>query len=117
MDDFSGYNQIEIVPKHQHKTTFIFPLGTFSYRKLPFELKNDGATFQWAMSYIFHDIKHIVQPYLDGVPTRFQKRMDHLDHFRQTFPPLQTLQHPGQPTQVHIYCRRWSPFRIHRIKK
>jgi hypothetical protein len=68
MDGFSGYNQINIVPEDQHKTTFICPWGTFSYRKLPFGLKNDSATFQRAMYYDFHGIKHIIQPYLDNLP-------------------------------------------------
>ena len=68
MDDFSGYNQIQIKPEDQDKTTFICPWGTFAYRKLPFGLKNAGATFQRAMSYAFHDIRHIVQPYLDYLP-------------------------------------------------
>jgi hypothetical protein len=45
MDGFSGYNQIKILPVDQHKTTFIFPWGNLSYRKLPFGLKNVGATF------------------------------------------------------------------------
>jgi hypothetical protein len=40
MDGFSGYNQIQIKPKDQHKTTFICPWGTFAYRKIPFGLKN-----------------------------------------------------------------------------
>jgi hypothetical protein len=73
MDGFSVYNQIEITPKDQHKTTFICPWGTFTYRKLLFGLKNVGATFQWAMSYAFHDIKHIVQPYLDEIHARSPK--------------------------------------------
>jgi hypothetical protein len=68
MDGFSGYNRINILPVDQHKTTLIFPWGTFSYWKLPFGLKNDGATFQQAMSYVFHDIKHIMEPYLDDLP-------------------------------------------------
>jgi hypothetical protein len=67
MDGFSGYNQINIAPEDQHKTTFICPWGTFAYRKLPFGLKNVGAMFQRAMSYSFHDIKHIVQPYFDDL--------------------------------------------------
>jgi hypothetical protein len=45
MDGFSGYNQIQIKPKDQHKTTFICPWGTFTYRKMPFGLKNVRATF------------------------------------------------------------------------
>jgi hypothetical protein len=44
----------------QHKTSLIFPWGTFAYWKLLFGLKNAGATFQRAMSYTFHDINHIV---------------------------------------------------------
>jgi hypothetical protein len=68
MDGFSGYNQINIFPVDQHKTAFICPWGTFAYQKLPFGLKNVGVTFQRAMSYAFHDIKHIVQPYLDDLP-------------------------------------------------
>eukprot|EP00253_Pinus_taeda_P029945 PITA_29945 len=68
MDGFSGYNQIKIAPDDQEKTTFICPWGTFAYKKLSFGLKNVGATFQQAMSYVFHDICSIVQPYLDDLP-------------------------------------------------
>ena len=45
MDGFSGYNQINISPADQHKMTFICLWGTFAYKKLPFGLKNGGATF------------------------------------------------------------------------
>ena len=68
MDGFWGYNQIEILPTDQKKATFIFSWGTFAYRKLPFVLKNVGATFQRAMSYVFHDIKNIVEQYLNDLP-------------------------------------------------
>jgi hypothetical protein len=85
MDGFSGYNQINIVPTDQHKTTFICPWGTFAYRKIPFVLKNAGATFQHAMSYAFHDIKHIVQPYLDDLPTHSMRHVDHPIHLRAIF--------------------------------
>jgi hypothetical protein len=85
MDGFSGYNQINIAPEDQHKTTFIFPWGTFAYRKIPFGLKNVGATFQRAMSYVFHDIKHIVQPYLDDLPAHSLCRVDHPNHLRAIF--------------------------------
>ena len=82
MDGFFWYNQIEIVPQDQYKTGFICPWGTFAYRKLPFGLKNVGATFQRAMSYAFHDINYTVQPYLDYLPAKMRKREDHL---RQIF--------------------------------
>jgi hypothetical protein len=60
MDGFSRYNQINIIPTDQHNTTFICPWGTFTYRKLLFGLNNAGANFQHAMSYAFHDIKHVM---------------------------------------------------------
>ena len=80
MDGFSGYNQIYIRPEDQHKTAFICPCGTFAYRKMPFGLKNAGTTFQWAMSYDFHDIKHIIEAYLDDLGVRSRKRTDHPSH-------------------------------------
>jgi hypothetical protein len=85
MDGFSGYNQIDIFPIDQHKTTFIFPWGTFAYQKLPFCLKNTGATFHRAMSHTFHDIKHIGEPYLDDLPAHSSNRHDHIDHLRAIF--------------------------------
>jgi len=85
MDGFSGYNQINIAPGDQQKNAFIYPWGTFAYKKLPFSLKNAGATFQRAMSYAFHDIRHIVQPYLDDLPAHSAKRQDHTTHLHDIF--------------------------------
>jgi hypothetical protein len=85
MDGFSGYNQVQIKPEDQHKTTFICPWGTFAYRKMPFGLKNVGATFQQAMSFSFHDLKHIVEAYLDDLASRSRKRTDHPTHLRLIF--------------------------------
>jgi len=45
MDGFSDYNQIDILPSDQHKTSFIYPWGTFAYRMFPFGLKTFGVTF------------------------------------------------------------------------
>eukprot|EP00253_Pinus_taeda_P019234 PITA_19234 len=85
MDGFFGYNQINIAPADQHKTAFICPWGTFAYKKLPFGLKNASATFQRVMSYAFHDIRHIVQPYLDDLPAHSAKRKDHPAHLHEIF--------------------------------
>jgi hypothetical protein len=79
MDRFSGYNQIQIPPANQYKTTFTTPWGTFAYRFMPVGLKNASTTFQWAMTYIFHDMAHIILSYLDNLTTRSKKRTQHLD--------------------------------------
>jgi hypothetical protein len=86
MDGFLGYNQIDILPTDYHKTMFTFPWGNFAYRKLPFGLKNASATFQRAMSYYFHDITHIAEPYLDDLPAHSSNRSDHVGHLQDIFP-------------------------------
>jgi hypothetical protein len=85
MGGFSGFNQIQIKPEDQHKTTFICPWGTFVYCKMPFGLKNARATFQRAMSFVFHDLKHIVEAYLDDLASRSRKRTNHPTHLRLIF--------------------------------
>ena len=42
---FSGYNQVSIDEKDQHKTTFATEWGVFAYRVMPFGLTNVVATF------------------------------------------------------------------------
>lgn len=37
------------------------------------------------MSYAFHDIKHIVDPYLDDLPAHFARRENHIQHRRAIF--------------------------------
>ncbi|KAI5411754.1 hypothetical protein KIW84_056718 [Lathyrus oleraceus] len=52
------YNQIKMAPEDMEKTIFITPWGTFCYRVMPFGLKNAGATYQRAMTTLFHDMMH-----------------------------------------------------------
>ena len=82
---FSGYNQIQIKLEDQHKMDFICPWGTFTYKKMPFGLKNVVATLQRAMTFSFHDIKSIVEPYLDDLPAHSRKRIDHPNHLHLIF--------------------------------
>eukprot|EP00253_Pinus_taeda_P028167 PITA_28167 len=66
LDGFSGYNQIQVAPEDQDKTTFTCPWGTFSYRALPFWLCNAPATFQRAVLRSFSDLIHdCVEVYMD----------------------------------------------------
>jgi hypothetical protein len=37
------------------------------------------------MSYAFHNIKHITEPYLDDLPAHLLNRSDHIDHLRAIF--------------------------------
>jgi hypothetical protein len=66
LDGFNGYNQIQITPKDQEKTTLTYPWGTYSYRLLPFGLCNASTTFQRVVLAIFYDLTNdCVQIYMD----------------------------------------------------
>ena len=53
LDGFSRYNQVLVAEQDRLKTMFRTKKGTFSYRRMPFGLINDGATFQRAMDIAF----------------------------------------------------------------
>ena len=44
-DGFSGYNQVPIAKEDQKKTTFVCEFGSFSYKVMPFGLKNAPIVF------------------------------------------------------------------------
>ena len=45
IDEFSGYNQVPIPKEDQKKTTFVCEFGSFTYKVMPFGLKNAPALF------------------------------------------------------------------------
>lgn len=66
LDGFSGYNQIQIAPEDQEKTTFTYLWGTYAYRVLPFGLYNAPTTFQRVVLGIFSDLTNdCVEVFMD----------------------------------------------------
>ena len=45
LDGYYGYFHIEIAANDQENTTFTCPFGTYSYRRMPFDLCNAPTTF------------------------------------------------------------------------
>ena len=61
------------------KTAFRTPIGNFYYTVMPFGLKNAGATYQRAMTAIFHDMMHKeIEDYVDDIVVKSKTRGDHL---------------------------------------
>lgn len=51
----------------------------FCYRVMPFSLKNAGATYQRAMTYIFEDLLHdAVECYVDDLVVKTKFRLHHI---------------------------------------
>ena len=78
MDGFSRYNHIQIKLKD-------LSWGIFADHKIHFNLKNPRANFQWAMAFALHDLKRIIEVYLDDLSAHSCKRVDHPSHLRILF--------------------------------
>lgn len=86
LDGHSGYNQIFMHERDQDKTAFKTPWGTFWYAKIPFGLKNAGATFQWVMDIAFANEKDVfLVVYLDDLMVFSGSNDEHLHHLRIVF--------------------------------
>ena len=65
LDGYSRFFQIPVHPDDREKT-FIYPYGTFAYRRMRFGLCNALATFQRCMMSIFSEyIEHFMEVFMD----------------------------------------------------
>jgi len=68
LDGYSRYNQVSVYEDDRDKTAFTTPWGNFHYAKMPFGLKNAGATFQRSMDLAFANEKDVfLVVYLDDL--------------------------------------------------
>jgi len=86
MDGNAGSNQIFMAEEDILKTTFRCPgrVGLFEWIVMTFGLKNDGATYQRAMNFIFHEfIGKLVEIYIDDVVVKSEHFIKHLADLRK----------------------------------
>ncbi|GKB22334.1 reverse transcriptase domain-containing protein [Tanacetum coccineum] len=68
LDAYKGYHQIPMPEGDEDKTAFFAGEGVFCYRKMPFGLKNAGATYQRLVDKVFHDqIRRNLEAYVDDM--------------------------------------------------
>ena len=86
MDHFSNYNQIRMSPKDATKTALRTPIRNFYSTVIPFGLKNTGATYQRAMTAIFHDMMHKeIEDYVDDIVVKSKARENHFYDLRRVY--------------------------------
>jgi len=89
MDRFSGYNQIKMAQEDMEKTMFVTIWGTFCYKVVSFGLKNTGATYQWAIVALFHDMMHKeIEIYMDDMIAKSRTKEEHLVNLWKLFKRL-----------------------------
>ena len=121
MDGFSGYNQIKMAPEDMEKTTFITPWGTFCYRVMPFGLKNAGATYQRAMTTLFHDMMHKeIEVYVDDMIAKSIDEEEHVEHLLKLFQHLRKYKlrlNLNKCTMVFALVSCWALLSARRVLK
>ena len=61
-------------------------MGNFYYTMMPFGLKNAGATYQRAMTAIFHDMMHQeLEDYVDDIVVKSRRREEHFHVVKMVF--------------------------------
>ena len=70
-------------PENEKRAIFRMPVGGYYYTVMPFGLKNAGATYQRAISAIFHvHIRKTVKCYVDDIAVKIHDKGDHLADLR-----------------------------------
>nr|GFA02927.1 reverse transcriptase domain-containing protein [Tanacetum cinerariifolium] len=68
LDAYKGYHQIQLVTADEEKTTFHTGHGVYCYTKMPFCLKNAGATYQRLMDKAFESqMGRNIEVYVDDL--------------------------------------------------
>nr|GEW83758.1 reverse transcriptase domain-containing protein [Tanacetum cinerariifolium] len=68
LDAYKGYHEIQMETKDEEKIVFITSQGIFCYTKMPFGLRNVGATYQRLVDKAFHkQIGRNLEVYVDDL--------------------------------------------------
>ena len=83
LDEYSVYNQIVIAYEDQENTTFTYPCGNISFRRMPFGLCNAPSTFQRCMMSMFSDlVEEAMKIFMDDFSvygSNFEKCLENLE--------------------------------------
>ncbi|KAI3767660.1 hypothetical protein L2E82_17975 [Cichorium intybus] len=93
LDAYKGYHQILMRKEDEDKTAFYTDHGTFCYQKMPFGLKNAGATYQRLVDKVFKDqIGRNVEVYVDDMVIKSRAEQSLLQDIEETLKTLSKIQ-------------------------
>ena len=88
-DAHKGYHQILMADEDKEKTSFITDFGTYCYKKMPFGLKNAGATYQRLVDKLFEkQVGRNIEIYVDDMVVKSTSYPSFLEDLRETFDTL-----------------------------
>ncbi|GKA08906.1 reverse transcriptase domain-containing protein [Tanacetum coccineum] len=92
LDAYKGYHQIQMAREDEEKTAFYTEQGTYCYMKMPFGLKNAGATYQRLVDSTFQSqIGRNLEAYVDEMIMKSKDEKDLLADIAETFENLKAI--------------------------
>ncbi|GJS52965.1 reverse transcriptase domain-containing protein [Tanacetum coccineum] len=117
LDAYKGYHQIQIAEEDKDKTAFFTREGVYYYRKMPFGLKNVGATYQRLVDKVFHDqIGRNLEVYIDDMVIKITSEEEMLADIKETFERFRSINMKLNPKKCSFVVEE-GPFLGHLITK
>ncbi|GKC80442.1 reverse transcriptase domain-containing protein [Tanacetum coccineum] len=92
LDAYKRYHQIKMAKEDEEKTTFITCQGIFCYSKMPFGLKNVGATYQCLVDKAFQkQIGRNLEVYVDDVVIKIRTEQEIIRDIEEIFKTLRQI--------------------------
>ena len=90
LDLSKGFYQIGVEETSVDKTAFISPFGKYSFKRMPFGLKNAPAVFQRTMEEVLRGCYHCASPYIDDILVFSKDGKEHESHLREVLDALRS---------------------------
>ncbi|GKA13541.1 reverse transcriptase domain-containing protein [Tanacetum coccineum] len=92
LDAYKGYHQIQMAKEYEEKTAFITSQEIFCYIKMPFGLRNVGATYQRLVDKSFHkQIGRNLKVYVDDLVIKSRTKDEIVRDIEETFKTLREI--------------------------
>ncbi|GJZ21591.1 reverse transcriptase domain-containing protein [Tanacetum coccineum] len=92
LDAYKGYHQIQMAEEDEEKTAFITNQGIFCYTKMPFGLRNAGATYHRLVDKTFHgQIGRNLEVYVDDLVIKSRTEDEVVRDIEETFKTLRKI--------------------------
>ncbi|GJU59750.1 reverse transcriptase domain-containing protein [Tanacetum coccineum] len=92
LDAYKGYHQVQMAEEDKEKSAFYTDQGTYCYTKMPFGLKNAGATFQRLVDEAFQSqIGKKLEVYIDDMVVKIKSEREMLADIAETFDNLRRI--------------------------
>ncbi|GJY10148.1 reverse transcriptase domain-containing protein [Tanacetum coccineum] len=92
LDVYKGYHQIQMAKKDEDNSSFITSQAIFYYTKMPFGLRNAGATYQRLVDKAFHkQIGRNLKVYVDNLVIKIRTEDEIVRDIKETFKTLREI--------------------------